>query len=126
MGTSGNVFEGLLARRRTLLINLRKFKEFGIVFSQTETSITMILEREMRRESQNSSMPVPHFHRRGGKLNHTGGTYSHGGMVGYTRLRISEIHPGKFPDSMEFQSWKVNFKTEVCSKSQCNGSKKLR
>ena len=24
---------------------------------------------------------------------------------------------GKFPDSLEFQSWKVNFKTEVCSKS---------
>ena len=23
----------------------------------------------------------------------------------------------KVPDSMEFQSWKVNFKTEVCSKS---------
>ena len=27
------------------------------------------------------------------------------------------MHLGKFPDSMEFQSWKVNFKTEVCSKS---------
>ena len=24
---------------------------------------------------------------------------------------------GKFPDSLEFQSWKVNFKTEVCAKS---------
>ena len=24
---------------------------------------------------------------------------------------------GKFVDSMEFQSWKINFKTEVCSKS---------
>ena len=27
------------------------------------------------------------------------------------------MHLGKFPDSMEFQSWKDNFKTEVCSKS---------
>ena len=31
-------------------------------------------------------------------------------------LPISEMHLGKFPDPMEFQSWKVNFKTEVCSK----------
>ena len=27
------------------------------------------------------------------------------------------MHLGKVPDSIEFQSWKVNFKTEVCSKS---------
>ena len=27
------------------------------------------------------------------------------------------MHLGKFPDSMEFQSWKINFKTEVFSKS---------
>ena len=26
------------------------------------------------------------------------------------------MHLGKFPGSLEFQSWKVNFKTEVCSK----------
>ena len=30
---------------------------------------------------------------------------------------ISELHHGNFLDSLEFQSWKVNFKTEVCSKS---------
>ena len=27
------------------------------------------------------------------------------------------MHLGKFPDSMEFQSWNVNFKTEECSRS---------
>ena len=27
------------------------------------------------------------------------------------------MHLGNFPDSMEFQSWEVNFKAEVCSKS---------
>ena len=27
------------------------------------------------------------------------------------------MHLGKFPDSLEFQCWKVNFKTEVCAKS---------
>ena len=33
------------------------------------------------------------------------------------RFLISEMHLGKFPDSLEFQSWNVNFKTEVCAKS---------
>ena len=32
-------------------------------------------------------------------------------------MQISEMHLGKFPDSLELQSWKVNFKTEVCAKS---------
>ena len=35
----------------------------------------------------------------------------------HAKFPISEMHLGKFPDSMEFQSWKVNFKTEVCSKT---------
>ena len=32
-----------------------------------------------------------------------------------TRFPFSEVHLGKFPDSLEFQIWKVNFKTEVRS-----------
>ena len=35
----------------------------------------------------------------------------------YPRYPISELHPGKFWDSLEFQSWKVNFKSEVCANS---------
>ena len=50
-------------------------------------------------------------------LNHTGGTYSHGGMTDYQRFPISELHLGTCPDCMDFQSWKVNFKTEVCTNS---------
>ena len=30
---------------------------------------------------------------------------------------LSPMHLRKFPDSMEFRSWKVDFETEVCSKS---------
>ena len=49
----------------------------------------------------------------------------------YPRFPISKLHLAKFPDSMEFESWKVNFKTEVCAKtaspkSRCHGSQKLR
>ena len=32
----------------------------------------------------------------------------------YPRIPSTERNLGKFPDSMEFQSWKVNFRTEVC------------
>ena len=41
----------------------------------------------------------------------------HSGVVDYPRFPISELHLGNFLDSMEFQSWKVNFKTEVCSET---------
>ena len=49
-------------------------------------------------------------------LNHTGGTYSHSDMMDYLRFPISELHLGKFPDPTEFQSWKVNFETQVSTK----------
>ena len=38
-------------------------------------------------------------------------------MMDNTRIRISEVHLGKFPDPVEFQICKVKFKTEVYSKS---------
>ena len=47
-------------------------------------------------------------------LNHTGRTYSHKGMMDYPRIPITEWNLRIFPDSMEFQSWKINFRTEVC------------
>ena len=71
-------------------------------------------DSDMKRESLNTSVPSPHFQSRSGMLNHIGGTYSHNGMMDYPRIPFSEWNLGKFPDSMEFQSWKVNFRTEVC------------
>ena len=50
-------------------------------------------------------------------LNHTSGTYSDNGVIDFPRFPISEMHLGNFQDSLEVQSWKVNFKTAVCSKS---------
>ena len=49
------------------------------------------LESEIRRETRNSSIPAPRFQSGSGLLNHTGGTYSHGGMMDYTRFPISEV-----------------------------------
>ena len=73
----------------------------------------------VRRVLQSSTVPTPRFTRGVATLpfSHTGGTCPHNGMMDYPRFPTSEVHLGKFPDSLEFQSWKVNFKTEVCSKS---------
>ena len=38
-------------------------------------------------------------------------------MMDYPRIPISEWNLGKFPDSMEFQSWKLHFRTEVCTQT---------
>ena len=47
-------------------------------------------------------------------IDHIGVTGSHGGAMDYPRFLFSEMHLGKFPDPMKFQSWKNNFKTEAC------------
>ena len=68
----------------------------------------------MKRESLNTSIPSHHLQSRSGMLNHTGGTHSHSAMMDNPRIPQSELNLGKFPDSLEFQSWKVNFRTVVC------------
>ena len=35
----------------------------------------------------------------------------------YPRISTMERNLGNFPDSVEFQSWKDNFQTEICSES---------
>ena len=77
-------------------------------------------EEGRREEPQSSSMPTPRFNEGVetlNPLNNIGGTYSLNGMMDFPRFPISEMHLGKFPDTLELQSWKVNFKTEVCAKS---------
>ena len=49
-------------------------------------------------------------------LYHTG-KFSQNGVMEYPRLPISEMHLGKFPEPLEFQSWKFNFKTEKSAES---------
>ena len=50
-------------------------------------------------------------------MNHTGVTYSYGGIMDCPIIPVTEWNLGKFPDSVEFQSWKVNFRTEVCPRT---------
>ena len=45
------------------------------------------------------------------------GTCAQSGMTIPSYLS-SEMHLGKFPDHTEFQSWRVNFRTDVCSEAK--------
>ena len=72
----------------------------------------------MRREPQSSRIPTPRFNEGVATLNpfsHAGGICSQNGVMDCPRYPISELHLGKFQDSMDFQCWEVNFKTEVCA-----------
>ena len=52
--------------------------------------------------------------------NHAGsiGTYTPSGVMNYPGYQILGMHLRKFPDNTEFPSWKVNYRTEVCSETQ--------
>ena len=115
VGTSGIVFERLPAREgrtSSLFDNSKNLASSSHGLRPDIPGNTKRPEREMKREPQDSLIPVPRFQSVGGFLNHTGGTYSHGGMIDLPRFPISELHLGEFPDSVELQSWEVNFKTE--------------
>ena len=112
MGTSGNVFESLPARKGQSSPRFENSRNLALYPCELEQ------ESRMRREAQSSTIPNPSQERVQEPLYHTGGTYSRNGVMDYPRYSILEMHLGKFSGSMEFQSWKVNFKTGVCANSQ--------
>ena len=71
-------------------------------------------ESGMKRESLNTPIQSLLVQSRSGMLNHTGGTYSHNCTVDDPRVSIAELNLGKFLDPLEFESWKLKFRTEVC------------
>ena len=75
-------------------------------------------DSRLRRDAQSSTIPNPSQEEVQGPLYHTGGTYSHNGVMDYPRYSILEMHLGKIPDSTELQGWKVNFQAETCASSQ--------
>ena len=116
--------------QETLLIDFLPEKDEPTIFNDSKNLASSSLklgrdaegnikrpEIEMRREPQNSSIPPRRFQRGAAVYDHTGGTYSHSCVIDFPRFPISELHLGKLPDPAEFQSWKVSFKTEVCSKT---------
>ena len=78
------------------------------------------MRERVRREPPGSTIPTPRFARHHSTWTlffRTGGTDSQNGMMENPRHPISDLHLGKFPDSVDLQSGKVTFKTEVCANS---------
>ena len=68
-GTSGNVFQRLPAReglRSALFEDSKSLASSSHELRPDITGNTTVLEREIRREPQNSSIPVPRFQSGGG------------------------------------------------------------
>ena len=130
MGTSGNFLEDLLAPEGpspSFFKIPRNFTPSLCELMSGSTGSTMRHGEGLRREPQSSTTPTPRFtrnHETWNPLYHTGGTYSQNCFMD----TISELHFGKFPDSGDFQFWRVNFKTEMCVgvhrslDSQCRGA----
>ena len=97
LDTSGNVFESLPAREgpsSAVFENSRNLAS-SCGLRPDITGNTMVPEREMRREPQNSSILVPCCpKRRAGIKKHTGDSFN--GMMDYLRIQFSEMHLRKF------------------------------
>ena len=112
--TSENVFESLPARERPCSAFFQNSKNLASCSCRLGSGNTVEHGKGVRQYPQRSSIPTPRFNQVLGTLNrlyHTGGTYSQNGVMDYPRYPISELHLVKFPNSLEFQSWKVNFNT---------------
>ena len=114
MGSLGNVFESLLAREgpsSALFENSQNLASSSCGLRYGTTGYIVKHERGVRQEPESSTIPTPRFNQGVATMNpmsHIGGTFSLNGMMDYTRFLTSEMHIGKFSDSL---------KTEVCSKS---------
>ena len=123
--TSGNVFESLPSRDGPSSASFEKPKSFASSSCGLRPGNTgNILEHGegVRREPQSSTIPTPRFtrkHETWALLHRTGGTHSQYCMMETPKCSISELHIGKFPDSVGFQCWKVSSKTEVCANTPC-------
>ena len=119
-GIMGNVFERPRVQEgqpSTFFHNSKNLASSSQLLGPDTADTARKRENGMKRESLNTPIQSPHFQSRSGMLNHTGGTYSHNGMVDYPRASIAELNLGKLPVPMEFQGWKTNFRTESCLKT---------
>ena len=93
VGTSGNVFERLLAREgrtSTLFNNSKNLASSSQELRPDIPGKTMQPESEMGQEPRNSSIPVPR------SVKTYCGTYSHRSMINCTIFPISELHLENF------------------------------
>ena len=107
MGTSGDVYESLPARDRPssfiFFENPKMLASFSCGLRPGNTGNTGKHTGGLRRVPQVQQYLLARNHSTWTPLYHTGGTYSHNGMMDYPRHPISELHLGQFLDSVDFQ-----------------------
>ena len=89
VGISENFFERLPAREgrtSTLFNNSKNLASSSQELRPDTAGNTKRPESEMRRETRNSSTPVPRFQSGVGLQNHAGATYSHNGMMDFSEI----------------------------------------
>ena len=99
--------------RRTNLYSLRKIKELGFLFSRIETWHS----RKYKATGKRTDTRTAEYLHHASKVEVEHWIIPVALIFTVVSLISRGFQSRKFPDSMEFQSWKVNFKTEECSKS---------
>ena len=89
-GILGNVIERPPVQEGLSATILNNSKNLASSSQGLRPDVAETARREMKRESLNTSIQSPHFQSRSGMLNHTGGTYSHGCMMDYPRIPVTE------------------------------------
>ena len=110
----GHVFERPLVQEGLPSTVFHKFKKLASSSQVSKPDISETARKEMKRDSLNAPTQSPHFQSRSGMVGHTGGAYSHSGMMDYPRVPFTEWNLGEFLGSIESHNWKVNFRTDVC------------
>ena len=134
---SGHVLEGLPARGEpssAFFENSKNLASSSCRLKPIDTGKIAEQGNGLRKEQQNHTIPPPRFAKKFSTWNplyRTGEAYPQNCLMENPRNQISDLHFDKFPYSSDFQCWKTNFMTEVCSnsgvpQSQCCGSKKCR
>ena len=117
IGTKGDVF-GLLARGEPSSALFENSQNLASSFCRLcrlkPIGTGHIVEQRdgLRKEKQDSTIPTPRLARKfstWNPLHHAEGIYSENCMMENLRNQIS----------VDFQCWKVNFKTEVCANTRC-------
>ena len=115
-GIMGNVFERPPAQEGQSSTIFNNSKNLASSSRNVRLNVAETARRDMKK-SLNTPIQPSHFQSRSGILDRTSETHSHVGMMDYLRVPTTEWNLGKFPDSMEFQSWKLKFRTEVCMRT---------
>ena len=101
-GIMGNVFERPPAQEGQSSTIFNNSLNLASSSLDMRPDLSETARRDTKRESFESQSP--HFQRRSGIVDHTGGTYSHVGLMDYPRVLIFDWNLGFFLDFMEFQS----------------------